>query len=73
MPDFTSYDVEYTNVKPYKGFALGSGKMRVSIVAGTKNVKGKLKKVVEQKINSLGVRIDNFVEVKEGDSNEAQA
>ena len=65
MPNFIAYEVEYTNVKPYKGFSLGSGKMKVSIVEGTKNVKGKLKKVVEQKINSLGVRIDSFTEVKE--------
>lgn len=65
MPNFISYDVEYTNVKPYKGFSAGSGKMRVSIVEGAKSVRAKLKRVIEQKINSLGVRIDNYVEIKE--------
>ena len=65
MPNFISYDVEYTNVKPYKGFSTGSGKMHVSIVEGTKSVRAKLKRVIEQKINSLGVRIDNYVEIKE--------
>jgi len=34
--------------------------MQVSIVEGSKNVKGKLKKLIEQKINSLGVRIESF-------------
>ena len=64
MPNFTTYEVEYTNVKPYHGFNIGSGKIRVSLVEGTRSVKGKLKKMVEQKINSLGVRIDSFTEVK---------
>ena len=64
MPNFITYNVEYTNVKPYKGFSTGSGTMQISIVEGTKNVKSKLKTMVEQKINSLGVRIDSFTEVK---------
>lgn len=65
MPNFITYEVEYTNVKPYHGFSTGSGKMRVSLVEGTKSVRAKLKKSIEQKINSLGVRIDSFTEVKE--------
>lgn len=60
MPNFITYEVEYTNVKPWNNMNLGSGKMQVSIVEGAKSVKGKLKKVIEQKINSLGVRIDSF-------------
>jgi len=60
MPNFITYDVEYTNVKPYMNMNIGSGRMQVSIVEGSKSVKGKLKKIIEQKINSLGVRIDSF-------------
>ena len=65
MPNFITYDVTYTNVKPYMGFNAGSGKVQLSIPEGTKNVKAKLKKMVEQKINSLGVRIEEFVEVQD--------
>lgn len=65
MPKFITYDVEYTNVKPYKGFMTGSGKTRLSIPEGTKSPKAKLKKMIESKLNSLGVRIDSMVEVLE--------
>ena len=60
MPSFTDYEVEYTNVKPWNNTNLGSGKMTVSLVDGTNSVKAKLKRAVERKINSLGVRIDSF-------------
>ena len=63
MPDFISYEVEYTNIKPWNNQNLGSGKMIVSIPAGSASVKAKLKRTVERKINSLGVRIDSFKEV----------
>lgn len=65
MPNFISYDVTYTNVKPYKGFASGTGTIRLSIPEGSKSVKAKLKRMVERQINSLGVRIESFVEVKD--------
>ena len=65
MPDvFATYDVEYTNMKPWNGINLGSGKMVVSIVNSSSSVKAKLKRTIERKINSLGVRIDSFKEVK---------
>lgn len=64
MPNFISYDVTYTNVKPYKGFASGTGTIRLSIPEGSKSVKAKLKRMIERKINSLGVRIESFIEVK---------
>ena len=64
MPNFTEYDVEYTNLKPYGSMNVGSGKMRVSIIdGGSSSVKAKLKKTIEKKINSLGVRIDSFKQV----------
>ena len=64
MPNFTSYEVEYTNVKPWHNTNLGSGKMVVSVIdGGSSSVKAKLKKTIEQKICSLGVRIDSFKEV----------
>lgn len=65
MPSFITYDVNYTNVKPYKGFSSGSGNMKVSIPEGTKSVRAKLKHMVENKLNSLHVRIDSFAVVKE--------
>jgi hypothetical protein len=61
---FTNYEVEYTNIKPWNNTNLGSGKMVVSIVNSSSSVKAKLKKAIERKINSLGVRIDSFKEVK---------
>ena len=61
---FTDYEVEYTNVKPWNGQSLGSGKMKISLPKSSSSVKAKLKKAIEQKINSLGVRIDSFKEVK---------
>ena len=63
MPNFIDYDVAYTNVKPWNNTNLGSGNMRVSIPNGCSSVKAKLKRIVERKINSLGVRIDSFSEV----------
>ena len=66
MPDFIEYDVEYTNIKPWNNQNLGSGKMRVSIPKGSASVKAKLKRTIERKINSLGVRINNFKEVIDG-------
>ena len=60
MPKFITYDVIYTNVKPWKGFASGQGEMQISIPEGTKSIKAKLKHMIENKINSLGVRIDSF-------------
>lgn len=65
MPNFITYNVTYTNVKPWKGFAAGTGTIKISIPEGSKSIKAKLKRMVERKINSLGVRIDNFVEVSE--------
>lgn len=63
MPDFINYEVEYTNVKPYKGFNIGSGKMVISIPKSSSSVRAKLKRTIERKINSLGVRIDSFKEI----------
>lgn len=65
MPKFITYDVSYTNVKPYKGFAGGSGMIRLSIPEGSKSIKAKLKRMIERQINSLNVRIDSFSEVQE--------
>ena len=62
MPTFIDYEVEYTNGKPWNGTNLGSGKMVVSVIDGG-SIKAKLKKAIEQKINSLGVRIDSFKKV----------
>ena len=62
MPTFIDYEVEYTNIKPWNGTNLGSGKIVVSVIDGG-SVKAKLKKAIEQKINSLGVRIDSFKKV----------
>ena len=59
----TSYEVEYTNVKPWHNTNLGSGKMVVCIPTASSSVKAKLKRTIERKINSLGVRIDSFKEV----------
>ena len=64
MPSFTTYEVEYTNIKPWNNTNLGSGKMAVSVLdGGNASVKLKLKKAIEKKINSLGVRIDSYAEV----------
>ena len=64
MPNFIDYEVEYTNVKPWNNTNLGSGKMVISVLeGGNSSVKAKLKKAIEKKINSLGVRIDSFKEV----------
>lgn len=63
MPNFTDYDVAYTNMKPWNNTNLGSGNMRISIPNGSSSIKAKLKRIVERKINSLGVRIDSFKEV----------
>ena len=60
---FTSYEVAYTNVKPWHNTNLGSGKMVVSIPTASSSIKAKLKRTIERKINSLGVRIDSFKEV----------
>ena len=60
---FTSYEVEYTNIKPWHNTNLGSGKMVVSIPTTSSSIKAKLKRTIERKINSLGVRIDSFKEV----------
>lgn len=60
---FTSYEVEYTNVKPWNNTNLGSGKIVVCIPTASSSVKAKLKRTIERKINSLGVRIDSFKEV----------
>ena len=60
---FTNYEVEYTNTKPWNNTNLGSGKMMVSIPTTSHSVKAKLKRTIERKINSLGVRIDSFKEV----------
>ena len=59
-PSFVSYEVEYTNIKPWNNTNVGSGKMVVSIPAGSSSIKAKLKRTIEHKINSLGVRIDSF-------------
>lgn len=63
MPEFIDYEVEYTNIKPWNNINLGSGKTVVSIPAGSTSVKSRLKKIIERKINSLGVRIDSFKEI----------
>ena len=63
MPDFVTYEVEYTNTKPWHNQNLGSGKMTISIPHGCSSVRAKLKRMVERAINSLGVRIDSFKEV----------
>lgn len=63
-PKFITYDVEYTNVKPWKGFSSGSGRMQISIPEGSKSIRAKLKRTIENKINSLGVRIDSFKPVE---------
>ena len=60
---FTIYEVGYTNVKPWNNTNLGSGKMVVSIPTTSSSIKAKLKRKIERKINSLGVRIDSFKEV----------
>ena len=60
---FTIYEVEYTNVKPWNNTNLGSGKVVVSIPTTSSSIKAKLKRKIERKINSLGVRIDSFKEV----------
>ena len=60
---FTIYEVEYTNVKPLNNTNLGSGKVVVSIPTTSSSIKAKLKRTIERKINSLGVRIDSFKEV----------
>jgi len=65
MPNFITYDVEYTNLKPFSASSAGPGKIRVSIIEGAKSIRGKIKHAVESKINSMGVRIDSFTEVKE--------
>ena len=62
MPSFTTYEVEYTNIKPWNNTNLGSGKTSVTLVAGASCLKAKLKRAIERKINSLGVRIDSFKE-----------
>ena len=64
MPSFTDYEVEYTNVKPWNNTNVGSGKMVISVIDSKSSIKAKLKKAIERKINSLGVRIDSFKEVK---------
>lgn len=60
---FTNYEVKYTNIKPWHNTNVGSGKMVISVVNSSSSVKAKLKKAIERKINSLGVRIDSFKEV----------
>ena len=60
MPNFTDYEVEYTNVKPWNGQNLGSGKMVVSIIDGASSIRAAIKKTIEKKINSLRVRVDSF-------------
>ena len=60
MPNFIDYEVEYTNIKPWNNTNVGSGKMVVNIIEGPSSVRAKLKRAVEKKINSLGVRIDSF-------------
>ena len=64
MPNFTSYEVEYTNIKPWHNTNIGSGKMVVSIIDSKSSVKAKLKRTIERKISSLGVRIDAFKAVE---------
>ena len=64
MPNFMTYEVEYTNVKPWNNMNIGSGKINVSLVEGTKSIRGKLKKAVEQKISSLGVHVVSFKELQ---------
>ena len=63
MPSFIDYEVEYTNMKPWNNTNLGTGKTTISLPAGSSSVKAHLKRAVERKINSLGVRIDSFKEV----------
>lgn len=63
MPNFIDYEVEYTNVKPWNGTNLGSGKTTLSLPEGSTGIKARLKRMVERKINSLGVRIDSFKEM----------
>lgn len=63
MPTFINYEVEYTNIKPWNNSNLGSGKTIVSLPVGSSSIKAKLKRTIERKINSLGVRIDGFKEV----------
>lgn len=63
MAEFAQYEVEYTNVKPWHGMNAGSGKAVVGIVKSSSSTKAKLKKALEQKLNSLGVRVDSYREV----------
>ena len=63
MPNFIDYEVEYTNIKPWNGQNLGSGKMVVSLPKSSSSVKAKLKKAIERRINSLGVKIDSFIDL----------
>lgn len=63
MPDFINYEVEYTNIKPWNNQNIGSDKMIVCIPAGSSSIKAKLKRTIERKINSLGVRVDSFKEI----------
>ena len=64
MPNFIDYEVEYTNIKPWNNTNLGSGKINISLPIGSGSIKAKLKRTIERKINSMGVRIDGFREVK---------
>ena len=63
IPSFVEYDVEYTNIKPWNNSNVGSGKIRISLPRSSGSPKAKLKRAIERKINSLGVRIDSFTEV----------
>ena len=63
MPNFIDYEVEYTNIKPWNNTNLGSGKMNISLPIGSGSIKAKLKRTIERKINSMGVRIDRFKEI----------
>lgn len=63
MAEFAQYEVEYTNVKPWHGMNAGSGKTVVNIVKSSSSVKAKLKRALEQKLNSLGIRVDSYREV----------
>ncbi len=65
MPNFTDYTVEYTNIKPWHNTNVGSGQMTISLPNGSTSIRAKLKRAVERKINSLGVRIDKFEEKKQ--------
>lgn len=63
MPTFIDYDVQWTNMKPWNGQNIGSGTTRISLPDGTISIKAALKRALERRLNSLGMRVDSFMKV----------